>query len=133
MRLAGLRPYDPSGQVAVNSQVKSMIAQEVRWQLSQESMESLTQNVQQGENTAPPIIADGNAHILVASSSLIVNAGGQECGLTNGDLLQTNPAPPPDPGWANVQVLASRVRIAPRGRRFWSNSRTCRKWRVTCA
>ncbi|MBZ5625068.1 MAG: hypothetical protein LAQ69_41150 [Acidobacteriia bacterium] len=101
-------PYDPSGQVAVNPQVKNMIAQEVRWQLDQESRESQTQNVQPVANAAPPIFADGNAHVFVASSSLIVSAGGQECGLTSGDVLQLNPSPSADPTYANVQVLASK-------------------------
>lgn len=106
---SGSQPvYDPAGQVAVSPQVKNMIAQEVRWQLNQESQESQTQNVQLMANAAPPIFADGNAHVLVASSSLIVNTGGQECGLTNGDVLQINPAPSPDPVYAMVQVLASK-------------------------
>jgi hypothetical protein len=99
--------YDPSGQVPISPQVKNMIAQEVRWQLNQESLESQTQNVPPAANAAPPIFADGNPHILVASASLIVTDGGQECGLTNGDVLQLNP-PIPDPAWANVQVLASK-------------------------
>ena len=80
--------YDPSGQVPVSPQVKNMIAQEVRWQLDQESREGQTQNVQQAADTAPPIFTDGNAHVFVASSSLIVSAGGQECGLTHGDVLR---------------------------------------------
>jgi len=100
--------YDPSGQVAVSPQVKNAIAQEVRWQLDQESRESQTQNVQPVANAAPPVFADGSAHVFVASSSLIVSAGGQECGLTNGDVLQLNSAPSPDPTYANVKVLASK-------------------------
>ena len=100
--------YDPSGQAAVSPQVKNMIAQEVRWQLDQESRESQTQNVQPVANAAPPIFADGNAHVLVAGSSVIANAGGQECSLTSGDVLQLSPAPSPDPDYANVQVLASK-------------------------
>jgi len=101
--------YDPSGQMAVSPQVKNMIAQEVRWQLDQENRESQTQSVQPVANAAPPIFADGNAHVFVASSSIIVSASGQECGLTNGDVLQLNRAPSPDPAYANVQVLASKA------------------------
>jgi len=100
--------YDPSGQVPVNENVKNAIAQEVRWQLDQESRESQAQNVQPIANAAPPVFADGSAHVFVASSSLIVSAEGQECGLTNGDVLQLNSAPSPDPTYANVKVLASK-------------------------
>ena len=60
-------------------------------------------------NGAPPNLADNNPHVIVVSGSLIVNAGGMECALTQGDVLQLNPAPSPDPSFANVQVLASKA------------------------
>jgi hypothetical protein len=105
---AGAPPvYDPSGQVAVSPQVKDMIAQEVRTQLAQEKMDSLTQNVAVSENAPPPLL-DGQPHVLVASSSLMASASGQDCGLTAGDVLQLDPGNSPNAGYANVRVLASK-------------------------
>ena len=61
------------------------------------------------------LLADNNPHVFVVSSSLIANAGGQECALTQGDVLQLNPAPASDPSFANVQVLASKGQDCPAG------------------
>jgi len=102
--------YDPSGQVALSPQVKDQIAREVQRQLQQESAESqnAAQNVMPAANGAPPILADNTAHVFVVSSSLIANGGGQECALTQGDVLQLSAAPSPDANFANVRVLASK-------------------------
>ena len=101
--------YDPSGQAVLSPQVKALVAAEVQRQLNQESAESQNpQSLISSSNGAPPILADNNPHVFVVSSSLIESAGGQECALTQGDVLQLNPAPSPDPNFANVQVLASK-------------------------
>ena len=101
--------YDPSGQAVLSPQVKALVAAEVQRQLSQESAESQNpQSLVAPTNGAPPILADNNPHVFVVSTNLIANAGGQECALTQGDVLQLNPAPSPDPNFANVQVLASK-------------------------
>jgi hypothetical protein len=101
--------YDPTGQAFLSPQVKNMVAVEVQRQLNQESAESQNpQALMSPSSGAPPILADNNPHVFVVGSSLIANAGGQECALTQGDVLQLNPAPSPDPNYANVQVLASK-------------------------
>jgi len=107
--------YDPYGQVALSPQVKNQIAAEVQRQLAQESDESQNAAQMLAANGAPPILADDNPHVFLVSSSLIVNAGGMECALTQGDVLQLNPAPSPDPSFANVQVLASKAQDCPAG------------------
>ncbi len=103
---AGPPPYDPNGQTALSPQVKDQIAAEVQRDLAQER--------QQAENpqavpSGPPPILDGNPHVFVVSASLIASYGGQQCALTEGDVLQLNRAPSPDPNYANVQVLASKA------------------------
>ena len=102
--------YDPSGQVALSPQVKNLVADEVQRQLRQESVESqnAAQNVMPALDAPPPILADNNPHVFVVSSILIANDGGQECALTQGDVLQLNSAPSPDANFANVTVLASK-------------------------
>ena len=102
--------YNSSGQVPLSPQVKDQIAAEVQRQLQQSAVES--QSAQQGAlpaaNGAPPILADNNPHVFVVSTSLIANTGNDECALTEGDVLQLNPAPSPNATFANVQVLASK-------------------------
>jgi hypothetical protein len=108
--------YDPSGQMALSPQVKNQIANEVRFQLNQESAEA-SQGGMPPEGGAPPILADSNPHVFVVASSLIASGGGQECALTQGDVLQlsSNAPPSPDPNYANVQVLASKGQDCPAG------------------
>jgi hypothetical protein len=75
--------------------VKQEIADEVQRQIALEQTES--QQVlaggapdNNGANGIPPILADGAAHTLVASSGFIVAAGSGECGITEGDVLRFN-------------------------------------------
>ncbi len=100
--------YDSYGQVALSPRVKDLIAAEVQRQLNQESVESQNAAMALGANGAPPMLADNYPHVFVVSSSLIANAEGRECALTQGDVLQLSTAPSPDPSFANVQVLASK-------------------------
>jgi len=109
--------YDPSSQVALSPQVKDQIADEVQYQLNQAGAESqsASQNALPASNGAPSFLADNYPHVFVVSSSLFANAGGQECSLTQGDVLQLNATPSPDPTYANVQVLASKGQDCPAG------------------
>jgi len=102
--------YDPSGQAPLSPQVKNLIAGEVQRQINQENGESqdAVHNVIPATNGAPPILADSGPRVFVVSSSLIANGGGQECALTQGDVLQLDSAPSPDANFANVRVLASK-------------------------
>ncbi|HLK62723.1 MAG TPA: hypothetical protein VKU19_04760 [Bryobacteraceae bacterium] len=106
--------YDPGGQVALTPQVKDMIAQEVRSQLAQENMDSQTQNVAPSDDAAPPVL-DGASHVFVAYNNLVVNAGGQDCSLTGGDVVQVQPGSSQDPSYANARVLASKGQDCPTG------------------
>jgi hypothetical protein len=103
--------YDPSGQVALSPQVKNLIAVEVQRDLAQESAESqnAAQNMMPASSGAPPILADNYPHVFVVSTNLMATTGNQDCALTDGDVLQLNPAPSSDPNFANVQVLASKA------------------------
>jgi hypothetical protein len=106
------------GQVAMDNRVKNLVAGEVQRQLQQERDESqrLNQNVVAGGDAPPPILAGTDPHVFVVSTSLIANDGSQECALTQGDVLQWNPAPSTDPAFANVQVLASKGQDCQSGR-----------------
>ncbi len=103
-------PYDPNGQVALSPQVKDLIAAEVQRDLAQERMQA--QNPQ-AVPAGPPPVLDGQPHVFVVSTSLVANNGYGGCALTEGDVLQLNPAPSPDPNFANVRVLASKAQDCP--------------------
>ena len=59
----------------------------------------MTGNTAYGD--APPMFSDNVAHVFVVASSLIASGGGQECALTQGDVLQlgSNAPPSTDPNF----------------------------------
>lgn len=99
-----------AGAVALTPQVKQAIADEVQRQLAQERAEG--QNAAQNNiadfSGPPPILADNRPHVFVVSDRLTVNAGDRQCVIAQGDVLRLNPAPAPDPAFAQVQVLAAK-------------------------
>ena len=110
---AAFTPPGGPGQVPLSGEVKQAIADEVRLQLSQASLDS--QNVARGGtpdfayNGVSGLLSDNRRHVFVVWSSLDVTAGVGECILTPGDVLQSTGAPPPpDSQVAYVQVLASK-------------------------
>lgn len=104
---------DGGGQVALTPDVKQAIADEVQRQLAQERAEgqavSRNPNDDPGYGGAPPLFSDYNSHVFVVSSSLEVAASdGQDCVVTNGDVLGMNGAPVPNATAASVRVMASK-------------------------
>ena len=108
-------PAAPGGQVILTSDVKQLIADEIRQQLAQESGESQASQAPQAAapspepvSTAPPALSPNAQHIFIVSSVVVVSADGQQCAVTQGDVLQLDPADPyPDP--TNAKVLASKT------------------------
>jgi hypothetical protein len=106
---AAAAAYDPAGQVMLTEQVKNLVAGEVQRQLAQASAESRNPgNTLAATDAAPPVLAGTDPHVFVVSTSIVVNGGAEECSLTQGDVLQLDRAPAPDPNSATVQVLASK-------------------------
>ncbi len=105
-----------SGQQGLTPDVKQAIADEVHRQVAQENLErqAVAQNSAADPGTLP-ILAGNPPHVFVVSSNLDVTAGGQECIITQGDVLQLNENPPPDSLLADVQVMASKGQDCPRG------------------
>jgi len=106
----------PGGQVILTPEIKQVIADEVRQQLARESADS--QSVQAPQPTAPnpepavatppPALSPNVQHIFIVSSVVVVSADGQQCAVTQGDVLQLDPAAQyPDP--TNARVLASKT------------------------
>jgi hypothetical protein len=109
-----------TGQNGLTPDVKQAIADEVHRQIQQENLErqAVSQNSGAGTDPGPatlPILSGNPPHVFVVSSNLDVTAGGQECIITQGDVLQMNDNPAPDALSADVQVMASKGQDCPRG------------------
>jgi hypothetical protein len=108
-----------SGQTGLTPDVKQAIADEVHRQIQQENLDRQAVSQNSGADAAPaaglPILSGNPPHVFVVSSNLDVTAGGQECIITQGDVLQMNDNPPPDALSADVQVMASKGQDCPRG------------------
>ena len=102
------------GGAMLTPEVKDQIAEEVRNQIALENQEA--QQTAQGQAIDPGssgigrIMTDGKHHIFVASSSLDVvdAASGQECAISDGDVLQLAQSPDPSATAADLVVLASK-------------------------
>jgi hypothetical protein len=101
--------YGGDQQVQLTPDVKQAIADEVRRQLAEENAErqTMTQSASL-TSEAPPLFTGNGSHIFVVSNSLYVSSGGQECVVSEGDVLQLNGAPSPNASAADVLVLASK-------------------------
>jgi len=99
------------GQVGLTPDVKQAVADEVHRQLDQERAEGQAGAAPSG---GMPIFADNSPHVFVVSSSLTVDAGGQACPVTEGDVLQLAPGQA-NGAVANVVVLASKGQDCPKG------------------
>jgi hypothetical protein len=110
------------GQVTLTPEVKQVIADEIKQQLAQESAESQAVQAPQASQAAPaapanpeptasappPALSPNVQHIFIVSSVIVVSADGQQCAVTQGDVLQLDPAAQyPDP--SNAKVLASKT------------------------
>jgi len=101
--------------VTLTPEVKQVVADEIRRQLARESNESQAAQAPQAAApsaepvaTAPPALSPNVQHVFIVSSVVVVSADGQQCAITQGDVLQLDPADPyPDP--TNARVLASKL------------------------
>jgi hypothetical protein len=94
-------------------ETKQLIADEVRQQVALENAESKTA-AQSGEPDAASSsiqrdLTDGKPHVFVAGHDLdVVDAGGTECALSEGDAIQLTGQNAPDAQAATLSVLASK-------------------------
>jgi hypothetical protein len=103
----------PAGQPMLTPEIKAQIAEEVRAQIALENSEA--QQNTQGQEPDPAsssvnrMFSDGKPHVFVANSSIdVVDSAGNECALSDGDVLQLNAAPANDATEARLKVVASK-------------------------
>jgi hypothetical protein len=94
-------------------EVKKMIADEVQRQVALENSEAQQnaggQDVDSGSSGIARMMSDGQPHVFVAGSDLdLVADSGQECAVSQGDVLEVAQSPAADATAATAIVLSSK-------------------------
>lgn len=115
---AGAYPYMPppppaGGPVALTPDVKQAIADEVSRQLAQERAEAglNAQGMEPDPNSSSiaRMLSDGQPHVFVVGDGLdLIGGNGQECAVTEGDVLQLAGPTPPTATSATLIVMAGK-------------------------
>jgi len=106
-------PGPAGGPAELTPDVKQQIADEVRSQLALENSEAgqnaQHQDVDPASSGIARLLADGRPHVFVAGSALdLVDANGQECAISDGDVLALRTPPAADATAADLVVMASK-------------------------
>ncbi len=106
-------PPLPPGQAALTPDVKQAIADEVRRQMALEQAQAQANALNSDPNPASSgiaaMFADNTSHVFVVGDDLdLVDAGGQACAVTQGDVLQLTQPPPQSATFATLVVMASK-------------------------
>ena len=109
-----------SNPAPLTPETKQLIADEVRQQIALENTESKTGQAGEPDAASSSIqraLTDGKPHVFVAGHDLdVVDAGGSECAISEGDALQLTGQTAPDAQAATLAVLASKgSKECPRG------------------
>ena len=94
--------------VALTPAIKAMIADEIQAYLTAEGRVARTSGDDAGTGGLDKLLADGKPHTFVASAALTVSPSAGDCGLTEGDVVQTTGAPAGDAATLDVTILASK-------------------------
>jgi len=106
-------PPLPPGQAVLTPDVKQAIADEVRRQIALEQAQAQANALNSDPNPASTgiaaMFADNTSHVFVVGDDLdLVDAGGQACAVTQGDVLQLTQPPPQSATFATLVVMASK-------------------------
>jgi hypothetical protein len=111
-----------SNPAPLTPETKQLIADEVRQEVALENSEAQAAAAPNGEPNAASssiarLLTDGKPHVFVAGQDLdVVDAGGTECALSQGDAIQLAGQTAPDAQAATLTVLASKGgKECPRG------------------
>lgn len=90
-----------------------MISQEVMRQIALENSEAQAnaqnQDVDPASSGIARMLSDNQTHVFIAGTDLdLVEASGQECAISEGDVLEVTPAPPANATAATATVLCSK-------------------------
>jgi hypothetical protein len=101
------------GAPVVSPEVKEEIAEEVRLEVQQETAAARASagnpHWTPDDGGISVALSDGHSHVFVAGGDLdLVGGGGDECTLSQGDVVQVRAAPAPGAQAVNATVLASK-------------------------
>jgi hypothetical protein len=102
-----------SGDAPLTPETKQLISEEVQRQIALENSESQqnaqNQDINYGSSGIARLLSDNQPHVFVAGNSLdLVDTAGQECAISQGDVLEVSSAPAPDATAATAVVLATK-------------------------
>jgi hypothetical protein len=105
---AGTAPPAP-----LTPEAKQMIADEVQRQIARENAEAQANGNQQENDAASSsiarILSDGQPHVFVPGKEFdVTDAAGQECAVSDGDVLQLMGPPAADATAASLMVVSSK-------------------------
>jgi hypothetical protein len=106
-------PAASGGPPVLTPEVKQQIANEIKDQLALENQEAQQNaqglNTDPGSSGIPRTLSDGRPHVFLAGENLdVTDTSGQECVLSDGDVLSLQNAPLANATSANLVVLASK-------------------------
>jgi hypothetical protein len=101
------------GPPLLTPEVKDMISEEVKRQIALENAEAQAnaqnQDVDPASSGIARMLSDNQTHVFIAGTDLdVVQASGQECGISQGDVLEVTSAPPAGANAATAVVLCSK-------------------------
>jgi hypothetical protein len=101
--------YDPESDTTspvMTKEVKDAVSEEIKRELAES--QKATDPSDGSTSNLSTLLADGQPHVFVVSTGLTVTSNGQDCGVTEGDVLALNAAPTGDASAADLRVLASK-------------------------
>jgi hypothetical protein len=107
-----MQPLAAAGPTPLTPDVKAQIAQEVQKQIALENQEATltaqNKDVDPNSSGIARVLGEGNHVFVVGHDMDLVDAGGNECMVTPGDVLQLRAAQPNATDAASLIVLASK-------------------------
>lgn len=102
-----------SGAAPLTPETKQLISEEVQREIALENSESQqnaqNQDIDYGSSGIARLLSDNQPHVFVAGNNLdLVDTAGQECAISEGDVLEVSSAPAPDATAATAVVLATK-------------------------
>jgi hypothetical protein len=101
--------YDPSTGTTsptMTKDVKDAVAEEIKLELA--AAQKTADAADGTSGSLKTLLADGKPHVFVAGADLTVTSSGQDCNLTEGDVLALNTPPAGEAANADLRVLASK-------------------------
>ncbi len=102
-----LAAADAGSAPALSTEIKKSISDEIQLDLAARKAQPANADNSSVGNLGT-LLADNKPHVFLAGAAVTANTGGQDCNITEGDVLSLPSAPAKDAENANLTVLASK-------------------------